>query len=297
MNKVRWGVLSTAGIGLRQVLPAMQQGEYCAVTAIASRSLDKAQAAAATLGIPKAYGSYEELLADPDDRRRLQPAAQPPARALVDQGARGGQARAVREADRPVGGRGAAHWLARRGSIRQLKVMEAFMYRHHPQWQRAKQIVRRRRHRRAAHDPLALLLLQRRPRQHPQHGRYRRRRADGHRLLQPSRCRGLSLAPSRGACWASWSATPASAPTAWPRASSTSGAARPRSPARTQLAPYQRVHIFGTTGRVEIEIPFNAPPDRPLPAVAPARRQDRRDRIRHLPTSTRSRATCFRRRC
>ena len=66
MQKVRWGVLSTADIATRQVIPAMQQGTYCEIAAIASRSLEKARAVAAQLGIPKAYGSYEELLADPE---------------------------------------------------------------------------------------------------------------------------------------------------------------------------------------------------------------------------------------
>src|SRR2546421_9745225 len=66
MQKVRWGVLSTATIGTGQVIPAMQQGTYCEIAAIASRSPEKAQAAAAQLGIPKAYGSYEDLLADPE---------------------------------------------------------------------------------------------------------------------------------------------------------------------------------------------------------------------------------------
>jgi len=65
-EKLRWGVLSTANIGLKKVLPAMQQGRYTTVTAIASRDLKKARDAAAALNIPKAYGSYEELLADPE---------------------------------------------------------------------------------------------------------------------------------------------------------------------------------------------------------------------------------------
>src|ERR1051325_1325489 len=65
MNKrVRWGVLSTAKIGFKKVIPAMQRCDFCSVAAIASRHLHKAQEAAATLGIAKAYGSYEELLAD-----------------------------------------------------------------------------------------------------------------------------------------------------------------------------------------------------------------------------------------
>src|SRR3569623_198157 len=65
-EKLRWGVLSTANIGFRKVLPAMQQGRFTTVAAIASRDLEKAREAAAALNIPKAYGSYEELLADPD---------------------------------------------------------------------------------------------------------------------------------------------------------------------------------------------------------------------------------------
>ena len=65
-KKLRWGVLSTANIGLKKVLPAMQLGRYTSVDAIASRDLNKARDAAAELGILKAYGSYEELLADPE---------------------------------------------------------------------------------------------------------------------------------------------------------------------------------------------------------------------------------------
>src|SRR5580704_7692021 len=64
--KLRWGVLSTANIGLKKVLPAMQQGKNTEVVAIASRDLAKARKAADALNIPTAYGSYEELLADPN---------------------------------------------------------------------------------------------------------------------------------------------------------------------------------------------------------------------------------------
>jgi predicted dehydrogenase len=63
-NKVRWGVLGVANIAVKQVIPAMQQGSWSEITAIASRDLAKANQAAQALCIPKAYGSYEELLAD-----------------------------------------------------------------------------------------------------------------------------------------------------------------------------------------------------------------------------------------
>src|SRR5262245_34432180 len=66
MDKVRWGVISTANIGLKKVIPAMQRGRYSTVAAISSRDRARAEEAAASLGIAKAYGSYEALLADPD---------------------------------------------------------------------------------------------------------------------------------------------------------------------------------------------------------------------------------------
>lgn len=66
MRKLKWGILSTANIGVNKVIPAMQQADYCDIVAISSRDLEKAQNVAKELGIPKAYGSYEALLADPD---------------------------------------------------------------------------------------------------------------------------------------------------------------------------------------------------------------------------------------
>ncbi len=65
-KKIRWGVLGAAKIAVSKVIPAMQSGEYCEITVIASRESAKAKQAAADLNIPKFYGSYEELLADAD---------------------------------------------------------------------------------------------------------------------------------------------------------------------------------------------------------------------------------------
>ncbi|QQO08098.1 Gfo/Idh/MocA family protein [Breznakiella homolactica] len=65
-KKINWGILSTAQIGLNKIIPAMQKGKYSNVYAICSRDLKKARAAAEQFGIPKAYGSYEELLEDDD---------------------------------------------------------------------------------------------------------------------------------------------------------------------------------------------------------------------------------------
>ena len=65
MTKIRWGIVSTANIGVAKVIPAMLKGEHIEIAAIASRDMAKAQQAAQKLGIPTAYGSYEALLADP----------------------------------------------------------------------------------------------------------------------------------------------------------------------------------------------------------------------------------------
>src|SRR6202011_5642478 len=65
-KKITWGVLGVANIAVKKVLPAMQRGEWCQIAAIASRDLKKAEQAAEQLGIRKAFGSYEELLADPE---------------------------------------------------------------------------------------------------------------------------------------------------------------------------------------------------------------------------------------
>ncbi|NND35431.1 MAG: Gfo/Idh/MocA family oxidoreductase, partial [Saprospiraceae bacterium] len=66
MQKVRWGVISTAKIGLNRVVPGMLKSDLCEMAAISSRDLDTAKDAAKKLGMAKAYGSYEQLLADPD---------------------------------------------------------------------------------------------------------------------------------------------------------------------------------------------------------------------------------------
>lgn len=65
-EKVRWGVFGVARIAVRKGIPAMQRGKDATIVAIASRDASRARDAARSLGIPKAYGSYEELLADPD---------------------------------------------------------------------------------------------------------------------------------------------------------------------------------------------------------------------------------------
>jgi len=132
MKKIRWGVLSTANIGLEKVIPAMQQGEYCEMAAIASQSLEKGQAAAAQLGIPKACGSYDELLADTEIDAVYIPL---PNHLHVPWSIKALKAGKHVLCEKPIGLTTveAEELLAEARKHPELKVMEAFMYRHHPQ--------------------------------------------------------------------------------------------------------------------------------------------------------------------
>ena len=141
MNKIRWGILSTAKIGVEKVIPAMQRGTLTEVVAIASRTETKAKAAADKLGIAKAYGSYEALLADPDIDAIYNPL---PNDQHVSWSIRALEAGKHVLCEKPIGlsaaeGRTLADASAKHPK---LKLMEAFMYRHHPQWQKAKELVK-----------------------------------------------------------------------------------------------------------------------------------------------------------
>jgi predicted dehydrogenase len=261
MRKVRWGVLSTANIGVAKVLPAMQRGQYCDVSAIASRSLEKAQAAAAKLGIQKAYGSYEELLEDPEVDAIYNPM---PNHLHVPWSIKAIQAGKHVLCEKPIAlSATEAQDLA--DAARQhpeLKVMEAFMYRHHPQWQRAKQIV-------DAGGIGELRTIQSFFSYFNDDPSNVRNQADiGGGGLMDIGCYNISLSrfifgtEPRRVCGLV-ELDPqfntdrlASGMLDFERGTATFTCS-------TQLASYQRVNIFGTTGRIEIEIPFNAPPDQP----------------------------------
>src|SRR5690348_12343890 len=140
MNRVRWGALSTANIGTGKVIPAMQKGKYIEFNAIASRNLEKGKAAAAQLGIPHVYGSYEELLADPNIDAIYNPL---PNHLHVPWSIRALEAGKHVLCEKPIAlttaeAQSLADVAARHPK---LKVMEAFMYRHHPQWIAARQLI------------------------------------------------------------------------------------------------------------------------------------------------------------
>jgi predicted dehydrogenase len=138
MKKVLWGVLSTARIGLNRVLPGMKKSPWCEIRAIASRSESSARKAADALGIPNAYGSYEALLADPEIEAIYNPL---PNHLHVPWTLKAAQAGKHVLCEKPIALN--AEEAARLGAIpKSILVMEAFMVRFHPQWLRARDLVR-----------------------------------------------------------------------------------------------------------------------------------------------------------
>src|SRR6185437_1740457 len=139
-DPVRWGVLGVAGIATEKVIPAMSQGAMCRIEAIASRDGGRARAAAQRLGIPRAYGSYEELLADPDIEAIYNPLPNELHIAWTEKALAAGKHVLC---EKPIGldADEARRLIAARDKSGKL-VAEAFMVRFHPQWRRAREIVR-----------------------------------------------------------------------------------------------------------------------------------------------------------
>ncbi len=137
-KKIRWGVISTANIGTQKVIPGMQRSKRGTVDAIASRDLKRGRAAAKKLGIPKAYGSYEEMLADPEIDAIYNPL---PNNLHIDWTIEALKAGKHVLCEKPFG-------MSAKDAARVLKhakgkhVMEAFMIRFHPQWLKARELIR-----------------------------------------------------------------------------------------------------------------------------------------------------------
>ena len=138
MKKVSWGVLSTAKIGWEKVIPAMQQSALCSIDAIASRNVDSAKTWATKLGIPTAYGSYQDLLADPQIEAIYNPLPNDLHVEWTLKAARAGK-HVLCEKPFAMNAREAAQVREVAG---QVHIMEAFMVRLHPQWLRARELVR-----------------------------------------------------------------------------------------------------------------------------------------------------------
>lgn len=141
MRRVRWGIISTAKIGIQQVIPAIQQSLGCEVVAIASRSLDRAREAALKLGIPRAYGSYQALLDDPEVEAVYNPL---PNHLHVPVSIQALEAGKHVLCEKPIALSALeGQQLVEAGRrFPSLKLMEGFMYRHHPQWFQILEVLR-----------------------------------------------------------------------------------------------------------------------------------------------------------
>jgi predicted dehydrogenase len=261
MVAVRWGILSTAAIGTKKVIPAMQQGKVTRVTAIASRDEQRARHVASELGINQAYGNYEALLDDQDVDAVYIPL---PNHLHVEWAIRCLQAGKHVLCEKPIGLNAAeAEMLLREAREHtHLKIMEAFMYRHHPQWVEAKRLVREG----VLGRPVTIQSFFSYFNDQPENIRNQADFGGGglmdigcypvslSRFLferDPVRvCGRLDFDPDFGVD----RLTSAILDFGGQEATFTCG---------TQTTPFQRVNVFGSRGRVEIEIPFNAPPDRP----------------------------------
>lgn len=259
--KIRWGILSTAKIGVVKVIPAMKQGKYCDISAIASRDLKQAQKVADSLQIPKAYGSYEELLLDPEIDAVYIPL---PNHLHVEWAIKAMEAGKHVLLEKPVGlsSKEAESLIKVSEKNPDLKIMEAFMYRHHPQWQKVKKLVKEGHIGKLKTIQTFFSYYNTDPnniRQNPDFG--------GGGLMDIG-CYCISLSryifgeePKRVNGFVEFDPifkTDRMASGILDFSSGTSTFT-----CSTQVTPFQRVNIFGDTGSIEIEIPFNAPPDKP----------------------------------
>jgi len=259
-KKIRWGVLSTASIGVRKVLPAMQLGKYSTVAAIASRDLTKARETAAKLGIPVAYGSFEELIADPSIDAIYNPL---PNQLHVPWTIKAAEAGKHVLCEKPISLTVAeAESLLIVRERTGVKIGEAFMIRSHSQWLRTKALIDAGRIGKLRCVVGCFSYFNVDP------ANIRNKVESGGGALYDIGC--YCIQASRYA----FGAEPTRVVGCIDRDPQmhtdrlTSAILEFQSgqaifTCSTQMVPYQRVQFLGTKGRIEIEIPFNAPMDRP----------------------------------
>lgn len=264
MKKVRFGVLGVAKIATLKVVPAMKQCRLAEVVGIASRDLEKARAAAAELGLKRAYGGYEALLADTEIDAVYIPL---PNHLHVPLSIKAIEAGKHVLCEKPIAPTVAEARLLVETSRRypDRKVMEAFMYRFHPQWQEARRLVREGELGEARTIQTAFSYYNRDP------DNVRNQLGLGGGGLLDIGCYPISLSrflfesePRRAI--GAVERDPDFEVDRLTSAILDFGDRTSTFTCSMQLVPYQRVNVFGTKGRYEIEIPFNAPPDRPTKA-------------------------------
>lgn len=259
MTPVRWGIISTANIGVAKVIPAMLKGKDVAVVAISSRSLKTAKAAARKLGIPHAYGTYEEMLADPGIEAVYNPLPNHLHVPLTLAAAKAGKHVLC---EKPLAMNAAEAQLLRKAP-KTVYIAEAFMVRHNLQWIAVRKEVAKGTigEVRAVHTLFSY--FNRDP------ANVRNIAKIGGGGMMDIGCYAITTArfvfgaePRR--VMGVFDRDPGFKTDRTASGIADFGAGRQLSfTISTQAAPYQRVQILGTKGRIEVEIPFNAPPDRP----------------------------------
>ena len=260
MRKVKWGVIGVAKIATEKVIPAMQRGEVSEIAAIASRAIGKARAAADELGIPRAHGSYEDLLADEEIEAIYNPL---PNEEHVPWTLRALAAGKHVLCEKPIAlnAEEARPLIDARNRSGKL-VAEAFMVRFHPQWRRARELVRDGSigKAQAIQTFFSYRLLD------PDNVRNRPPGGGG---LYDIGCYAVLTArfifgaePTRVVATIDWDPKfktdrLASALLEFP------GGRHLTFTVGTQSSAHQRVTIVGDQGRIEVMIPFNASPERP----------------------------------
>jgi len=258
-DKVRWAVLGVAKIAITKVIPAMQKGEWSEVVAIASRDWNRARAAADDLGIPKAFGSYEEALADPDIECIYNPL---PNHLHVPWSIRAAEAGKHVLCEKPVAMSVAeCRALIAARDRNGVKIGEAFMVRTHPQWPRARELARSGEIGDLRAIAGAFTYFNRDAqniRNLPEFG--------GGAVMDigcyPIQISRFLFGEEPETVLALIERDPelqvdrlSSAVLGFPSGQCVFTCS-------TQLAPYQRIQILGTRGRIAVEVPFNAAPDR-----------------------------------
>ena len=260
MARMKWGIISTALIGTAKVIPGMQQSPECEIVAIASRSQARADAAAKQLGIPRAYGSYEALFADPEIEAVYNPL---PNNLHVPVSIQALEAGKHVLCEKPVSMNAPeleALIAARDRSGKQC--VEAFMVRHHPQWQRARELARSGALGRVRAVQGLFTYFLRDPaniRNIPENGGGGMYDIGCYPIVTSRYIFGEE--PTRVAAIVERDPDFGTDRLASVLLDYPSGQAA--FICSTQLVPYQRMHISGEKARVEVEIPFNAPPDKP----------------------------------
>lgn len=260
MNELRWGILSTARIARTKVIPGIQKADRCAVVAIASRDAGQARQVAGELGIPRTHGSYEALLADPEVDAVYIPLPNNLHAEWTIAAARAGKhvlcekplAMSAAEAERMID-------VCTTEGVR---LMEAFMYRLHPSWVAVRELVAGGRIGRLTAVQSWFSYFNDDP------ANIRNVRAYGGGALYDIGCYSVNLSrmlfgAEPTGVEASITRDPTTGVDVLTSAILEFGDGVGTFTCSTRVEDDQRVHVYGTRGRISIGIPFNIPPDRP----------------------------------